>query len=124
MRAPILHIQAMKLYGIPNCNTVKAARAWFADKGQSVAFHDLRKDGVPTPALDRWLDSAGWQVLLNRRGTTWRALPAEVQATVSDRESARTLLLAHPTLIKRPVLEYGERVIVGFDTSIYESLCQ
>lgn len=122
MRAPILHIQAMKLYGIPNCNSVKAAKAWFTDKGRTVVFHDFRKDGVPETALDHWLDSVGWQVLVNRRGTTWRGLPPDEQASLVDRASARRLLLAYPTLIKRPVLECGERVLVGFDPHLYESL--
>ena len=112
----------MKLYGIPNCSTVKAARAWFADRGLIVVFHDFKKNGVPESRLDAWLDGAGWEKLVNRRGTTWRALDESTRQSVIDNASARPVLLAHPSLIKRPVVEAGERLVIGFDESAYESL--
>ena len=112
----------MKLYGIPNCSTVKAARAWFADRGLTVVFHDFKKNGVPESRLDAWLDGAGWEKLVNRRGTTWRALDESTRQSVIDNASARPVLLAHPSLIKRPVVEAGERLVIGFDESAYESL--
>ena len=108
----------IRLYGIPNCDTVKKARAWLADAGVAVEFHDFKKQGVPPARLDAWLSSAGWQTLLNRKGTTWRKLEASVQQAVSDAASARALMLAQPSVIKRPVVEWHSaghtQVSVGF----------
>ena len=103
------------LYGIPNCDTVKKSRAWLAERGQDAAFHDFKKHGVPPEALARWMQAAGWDKLLNRRGTTWRQLDAATQAGVVDAASAGALMQAHPSLIKRPVVDWGERITVGFD---------
>ena len=103
------------LYGIPNCDTVKKSRAWLAERGQDAAFHDFKKHGVPPEALARWMQAAGWDKLLNRRGTTWRQLDAATQAGVVDAASAGALMQAHPSLIKRPVVDWGESITVGFD---------
>jgi Spx/MgsR family transcriptional regulator len=106
---------SIALYGIPNCDTVKRARAWLAARGVPVDFHDFKKSGVPAPAIDDWLDALGWQALLKRRGTTWRKLDAAQQA-VDDRAGARALMLAQPSLIKRPVVQWPDASIsVGFD---------
>jgi len=106
----------MKLYGIPNCDTVKRARAWLAGQGVAHEFHDFKKAGVPASRLDAWLDAAGWETLLNRQGTMWRKLPAAERAAVVDRTSARAAMLAHPSLVKRPVVEWtGGRISVGLD---------
>jgi arsenate reductase (glutaredoxin) len=106
----------MKLYGIPHCDTVKRARAWLAGQGLEHEFHDFGKAGVPAPRLDAWLDAAGWETLLNRRGTMWRKLPEAERAAVGDRASARAAMLAHPSLIKRPVVEWPDgRISVGLD---------
>jgi len=108
--------QSLTLYGITNCDTVKRARAWLSDHGASAQFHDFKKSGVPGRQLDAWLDSAGWQRLLNRKGTTWRKLDPGVQASVVDAASARALMLAQPSLIKRPVVAWPDGSIsVGFD---------
>ncbi len=108
--------QSLTLYGITNCDTVKRARAWLSDHGASAQFHDFKKSGVPGPQLDAWLDSAGWQRLLNRKGTTWRKLDPGVQASVVDAAGARALMLAQPSLIKRPVVAWPDGSIsVGFD---------
>ncbi len=113
----------IRLYGIPNCDTVKKARAWLADAGAAVEFHDFKKQGVPPARLDAWLSSAGWQTLLNRKGTTWRTLDASVQLAVSDAASARALMLAQPSVIKRPVVEWDApdhpTVTVGFDAQTF-----
>jgi Spx/MgsR family transcriptional regulator len=93
------------LYGIPNCDSVKKARVWFASHSISVQFHDLKKQGVPPEALARWVAAAGWQKLVNRSGTTWRKLDALTQASVTDDESATHLMVHHPSVIKRPVVE-------------------
>ena len=104
------------LYGIPNCDTVKRARAWLNEHGVDVAFHDFKKGGVPPARLDTWLAAVGWEALLNRKGTTWRQLDEAVRSGVNDAASARALMLAHPSVIKRPVLEWqGGAVTVGFD---------
>lgn len=108
----------LSVYGIPNCDTVKKARTWLTEQGRAFTFHDFKKQGVPTPELDHWLDTLGWEKLLNRQGTTWRKLDAATQATVQDRASARALLLSQPSLIKRPVVDWGDnatpRYSVGF----------
>jgi Spx/MgsR family transcriptional regulator len=104
------------LYGIPNCDTVKKARAWLAGEGVGYAFHDFKKQGVPPERLDHWLATAGWQKLLNRQGTTWRKLDPGIQAQAADAAGARALMLAQPSVIKRPVVEWdGRAVTVGFD---------
>jgi Spx/MgsR family transcriptional regulator len=104
------------LYGIPNCDTVKRARAWLVAQGVAHAFHDFKKAGVPTTALDAWLAAVGWETLLNRRGTAWRALPDALKAGVHDAAGARAVMLAHASTIKRPVVDWGKgRITVGFD---------
>ena len=109
---------ATTLYGIPNCDTVKKARAWLADNGVAYAFHDFKKQGVPGEHLDRWLREAGWEKLLNRQGTTWRKLDPAAQQAAGDAAGARALMLAQPSVIKRPVVEWdGGAVTVGFDAA-------
>lgn len=104
----------MKLYGIPNCDSVKRARAALAAAGTAYDFHDFKRDGLPVERLDAWLDAVGWERLLNRHGTTWRALPDAERTAVVDRASARAALLARPTLIKRPLVEWPDgRITVG-----------
>ena len=103
------------VYGIPHCDTVKKARAWLADHGIAYAFHDYKKQGVPLARLDDWMRQLGWEALLNRKGTTWRKLDAERQASIQDAASARDLMVAQPSVIRRPVLEYPGGVRVGFD---------
>lgn len=110
------------LYGIPNCGTVKKARQWLDDRSLAHTFHDFKKQGVPQERLDAWLAAVGWQKLVNRQGTTWRKLAPEQQAAVVDAASARQLMLAQPSVIKRPVVEAGGRVLVGFDTEAYAQL--
>jgi Spx/MgsR family transcriptional regulator len=105
----------MKLYGIPNCDTVKRARAWLAERGQAHEFHDFKKQGVPADRLDAWLQAVGWERLLNRQGTTWRRLDDATRAAVVDGASARALMLAQPGVIKRPVVDWGGTFTVGFD---------
>ena len=93
------------LYGIPNCDTVKRARAWLHEHGRDVAFHDFRKAGVPVDRLDAWVDSAGWERVLNRQGTTWRKLDDTVKSAVVDAASAKRLMREQASVIKRPVVE-------------------
>lgn len=103
------------VYGIPNCDSVKKARTWLTQHGLQVAFHDFKKQGVPEAELDLWLNAVGWETLLNRKGTAWRQLDAAMQVGVTDRTSARTVLLAHASTIKRPVIAWPSgRITVGF----------
>jgi Spx/MgsR family transcriptional regulator len=101
------------IYGIPNCDSVKKARVWLADHGVAHTFHDFKKQGVPPAALDQWLAAVGWEVLVNRKGTTWRKLDAAQQSRVQDNASAKALLLEHASVIKRPIVVKGQNVIVG-----------
>lgn len=108
---------SVTLYGIPNCDTVKKARAWLAAQGVEVRFHDFRQQGVPADRLGDWIAAVGWQRLLNRQGSTWRRLDAAAQAAVVDAPSAAALLAAQPSAIKRPVVEWGRgapAITVGF----------
>jgi len=106
------------VYGIPNCDTVKKARQWLTEQGLAFDFHDFKKQGVPEAGLDAWLPALGWDKLVNRQGTTWRKLDAALQAGVQDDASARALMLQQPSVIKRPVVDWGPqaqpRFTVGF----------
>lgn len=103
------------LYGIPNCDTVKKARAWLAEQQVEVVFHDFKKQGVPEARLDAWLKAVGWEKLVNRQGTTWRKLDPATQAAVTDAASAKALMLTQASVIKRPVVEWPNRAVtVGF----------
>jgi arsenate reductase (glutaredoxin) len=107
---------AITLYGIPNCDTVKKARAWLADQGVPHAFHDFKKQRVPPERLDAWMRAAGWEKLLNRQGTTWRKLDPAAQSGADNPTGARALMLEQPSVIKRPVVEWPDgTVTVGFD---------
>ena len=111
------------LHGIPNCDTVKRARAWLAEHGIEHRFHDFKKAGVPEAGLDAWLAAAGWQTLLNRKGTAWRALPDELKAGAADAAGARRVMLQHASTIKRPVVDWGRgRITVGFDADAWAGL--
>ena len=106
------------IYGTKNCDTIKTARTWLADHGQAYRFHDYRADGLDAATLARWIDVVGWEKLLNKAGTTFRAL-ADADKTELDRDKAAALMLARPTLIKRPVLDIDGRLTVGFKPEIY-----
>lgn len=96
------------VYGIPNCDTVKRARAWLADQGLQTAFHDFKKQGVPADQLPAWLKAFGHEKLVNRAGTTWRKLDDATKAAVVDDASATALMLAEPSVIKRPVVRWAD----------------
>jgi Spx/MgsR family transcriptional regulator len=107
------------VYGIPNCDTVKKARAWLDQAGVSYTFHDFKKAGVPPDRLQAWLAAVGWEKLVNRQGTTWRKLDPAAQARVQDAASAAELMLAQPSIIKRPVVEWQDGLTVGFDPAAW-----
>ena len=109
------------LYGIPNCDTVKKARVWLDQHDVAYAFHDYKKVGIDRPRLEAWVAEHGWEVVLNRAGTTFRALPDADKANL-DAGRAVTLMLAQPSMIKRPVLDLGDRTMVGFKPERYAAI--
>ena len=110
----------VRLYGIPNCGTVKKARAFLAEHATACEFVDFKKQGVPPGPLDAWLAALGWEALLNRKGNTWRGLDEPLRAGVADAATARALMLQHPSVIKRPVVEWADgRVTVGFNAAAW-----
>ncbi len=113
---------AIDIYGISNCDTMKKARAWLTAHGIVHTFHDYKKEGVDRRLLEAWCDAAGWETLLNRRGTTWRRLD-EADRDGVDRERALDLMVANPSLIKRPVLVIDDAIEVGFSEARYRELC-
>jgi arsenate reductase len=108
------------IYGIKNCDTMKKARAWLDANGIAYEFHDYKVAGIDAARLGRWCDELGWEILLNRAGTTFRKLP-DKQKEGLDRRKAVALMLVQPSMIKRPVLEKGGRLLVGFKPEIYET---
>lgn len=113
----------MKLYGIPNCTTVKKARAWLDEHSVAYEFHDNKKQGVDQATLDDWLGQMPWEKLVNRAGMTWRGLTDEEKATVTDNASAAALMQAKPSVIRRPVIVRDGRIVaVGFDAETYQGL--
>jgi len=109
------------LYGLRNCDSCRKARSWLDTAGLEFRFHDLRDDGLPDDALTKWCDVVGWELLLNRRSTTWRGL-ADTDRSDLDAKKARQLMARHPTLIKRPVIETAETILVGFSSAVQEVL--
>ena len=106
------------LYGIPNCDTVKKARAWLDSHGVAYDFHDYKKAGIDAARLRGWAAELGWERLLNRAGTTFRKLPDAAKADL-DEDKAIALMLAQPSMIRRPVLDLGARRLVGFDAAAW-----
>ncbi|MBM3114522.1 ArsC family reductase [Jeongeupia naejangsanensis] len=112
----------MKLYGIPNCDTVKKARTWLTEHGHEYDWHDYKKLGVTAELLAGWIAQSGWEPLVNKAGTTWRKLDEASKAAVVDADSAIALMLAHPSVIKRPVLDRDGRITVGYKPETYDAL--
>lgn len=118
-----LSTPAVTVFGIPNCDTVKKARVWLQNQGLAYQFHDFKKDGVPPEALTRWMQAVGWEVLLNRKGTTWRKLDAALQNSVTNAASAAALMQAQASVIKRPVVQWPDgRITVGFAPERFANL--
>lgn len=109
------------LYGIKNCDTVKTARKWLEGHAIEYTFHDFRGDGLTLAQAQAWLDELGADTLINKRGTTWRQLDAKTRDSINT-NTAASLLVANPTLIKRPVLDIGNQRVVGFSADNYSEL--
>ncbi len=107
------------LYGIPNCDSVKKARAWLDARALPYAFHDYKREGADAAKLRAWSEAAGWETLLNRRGTTFRKLD-QVDTAELDQARALRLMAEHPSLIRRPVLEHEGGLLIGFDVDSWQ----
>lgn len=111
----------IKIYGIKNCDTMKKALRQLDEQGVGYEFHDYKKEGLDKAKLQSWCKQADWELLLNRRGTTWRKLPDDVKESV-NKTRAIDLMLGNTSMIKRPVLESGDELLVGFDAELYQKL--
>jgi len=111
----------LTLYGIKNCDTVKKARRWLEDHGVEYQFHDFRQDGLDKKQLSGWLEQLGCEAIVNKRSTTWRNLSDKDKA-ISTNQQASKLLLANPTLIKRPVVEKNKTLLVGFKEAEFNNI--
>jgi arsenate reductase (glutaredoxin) len=109
------------MWGLKNCDTCRKARRWLETHGIAVTFHDVREDTPDSSRLSRWLKMAGAEVLVNRRGTTWRNLTESAKHELETGDMV-TVLEKHPALLKRPILEHGKNVLVGFDVGSYDKL--
>lgn len=109
------------MYGIPNCNTIKKAKDALTAKGIEFAFHNYKKDGIDADTLASWCSQVGWKTLLNQRGTTWRKLSPDDKEGINQ-DKAIQLMCVYPSMIKRPVLVVGDKIIVGFDEAVYAEL--
>jgi Spx/MgsR family transcriptional regulator len=109
------------IYGIKNCDTMKKARTWLDEHGVKYDFHDYKISGIDREHLEAWCKKAGWETILNRAGTTFRKLPESDKADLNERK-AIALMLEQPSMIKRPVLEKGARLLVGFKPAEYQAL--
>jgi arsenate reductase len=110
--------KSVTIYGIKNCDTMKKARTWLDDHGVAYAFHDYKAVGIDKASLERWAKEVGWEILLNRAGTTFRKLPDAQRENVTKRK-AIALMLEQPSMIKRPVLDVGGKLLVGFKPEAY-----
>ncbi|MBX9705662.1 MAG: ArsC family reductase [Gammaproteobacteria bacterium] len=111
----------MKMYGIKNCSTVKKARAFLEKHHIDYEFHDFKTDGVTKTLLNAWLKHVDWQILLNRQGLTWKRLPASTRENI-NKTNALAIMLEQPSIIKRPVLNIGSKVLVGFNEDEYRKI--
>jgi Spx/MgsR family transcriptional regulator len=109
------------LYGIKNCDTVKKARKWLEAQDINYQFHDVRSDGLELAQVNSWLESLGWETLVNKRSTTWKQLDSPQRDSLSSQDAA-AIILEHPTLIKRPLLDTGSTIHVGFKEADYQTL--
>ena len=107
--------QTITLYGIANCDVVRKARAWLTQRGVAHRFHDFAKQGLPADCVTRWTAQVGWEPLLNRKGTTWRNLDAGTREGVIDAASAMAVMQLRPSIVKRPVVDWGNAITVGFE---------
>lgn len=118
----IKFIKMTTVYGIKTCDTIRKTLAWLKQHDITFHFHDYREDGVDKKKLEKWSTKLGWETLLNKKSTTWRGLSPAQQSAVADKKSAVAILIENPTLIKRPVIESGAHLLVGFDEEKMEEV--
>ena len=109
------------LYGIPNCDTVKKARSWFDERGLAYIFHDYKKSGTDADRIKAWCTTFGWETVLNRAGTTFRKIP-DADKSDLDETKAIGLMVGHPSMIKRPVVEHPGGILIGFKPDAWEAV--
>jgi arsenate reductase len=109
------------IYGIKNCDTMKKARAWLDEHGVAYSFHDYKSAGIERDVLDGWVKEVGWETVLNRAGTTFRSLPDDKKEGLNEKKAV-ALMIAQPSMIKRPVLLAGKKMLVGFEPEQYQAL--
>jgi Spx/MgsR family transcriptional regulator len=115
------HLKTIVVYGIPNCDTIKKALSWMKENKVAVTFHDYKKEGITKQKLLAWCKMVGWETLLNKKSATWRGLPAEQQAKVTNQTAAIQVMVENTSIIKRPVVEFGKKLLVGFDENIFNT---
>lgn len=111
-------MKTIRVYGIPNCDTIKKTLDWFKKNKESVDFYDYKKSGITKEKLAEWSKAVGWEMLLNKKSTTWRNLSPEVQSKITSQSAAIGLMKEQTSIIKRPVIEFDKKLIVGFDENI------
>lgn len=110
----------MIVYGIPNCDSVKKATLWLKKAKIDFTFHNFRESGITTAKLNAWSKQVGWEQVLNKKSTTWRSLTPEQQAAVTSQKAAVEVMLSHHSIIKRPVIEYNNKIVTGYNEILYE----
>lgn len=115
-------MRTITIYGIPNCDTIKKTLDWFKQKKIPIIFHDYKKEGISKEKLTAWCKLAGWEILLNKKSTTWRKLLPEQQSLISNKAAAIQLMITQNSIIKRPVIEADGKLLVGFDEENFQKL--
>lgn len=111
----------MKVYGIPNCDTVKKSRTWLNENGIDYEFHDFKKEGVTESKFKEWASIVGWEALLNKKGLTWRNLDQQLRDSITSEKAAFALMQEKTSVIKRPIVETGKSILQGFDPEVYKT---
>jgi arsenate reductase (glutaredoxin) len=112
----------VNIYGIPNCDSTKKAFAWLSQNKVKFEFHDYKKEGITKEKITTWLQTQPLEILLNKKGTTWKGLTGVAQKKASNEQEAIKLMVENTSLIKRPVIEFEENILVGFDTALYKNI--
>jgi arsenate reductase (glutaredoxin) len=115
-------MMSITIYGIPNCDTTKKAMAWLQKNNIDFSFHDYKLQGISKEKLEDWCNKQGWDIIFNKRSTTWRELPEAEQQKVTGQATAIKVMLANNSIIKRPVLEHNNKLIIGFNDLEYKGL--
>ncbi|MES1226902.1 MAG: ArsC family reductase, partial [Bacteroidota bacterium] len=109
------HLNSMTVYGIPNCDTIKKTTDWLKKNKIDFSFHDYKKEGITKAKLATWSEKVGWETILSKKSTTWRELSAEEQAKIKSQSAAIKVMMENNSIIKRPVIEAGDKLLVGFN---------